>query len=172
MQEAGYSYVGESDDSLEFVSDHIEVRFLVEQYSSVLEVRIKFLSGSAPDNEYRLATIMEIYHNRSLMRWFGHEENPEDRERVVNGYFQFLTQHKNDLFGEVFPLAQEYKKYNQFMIDALHAHFKRSKKDPHDPLPYVGSDIPFQDSVVTTVKRVYPEGVDKRIEEWMESNPA
>jgi hypothetical protein len=107
---AGLSFLGEDDNSVKFIDHQVAFTFSVEPFSDSLAVLVKFLSDEHPDEEiYALHIIMALTDPASTTRWF-EVKAPQDRVRIVRSYVDFIVQHKESLFGEVFPLALQYKR--------------------------------------------------------------
>jgi hypothetical protein len=112
FEERGFSLLTEDEYDVEFTDGEIYVTFHVERYSDDLEVWIEYLSDEAPDVEYRLDIIMQVYLKKDLSRTF-RVETDEEKENLVKTYIEFIVAHKDELFKQTFPLAREYEEFEQ-----------------------------------------------------------
>jgi hypothetical protein len=112
LLERGFSLLTEDEYDVEFTDGEIYITFHVERYSDDLEVWIEYLSDDAPDAEYRLDIIMQVYLKKDLTAAF-RAETEEEKENLVKTYVEFIIAHKDELFKETFPLAREYDEFQQ-----------------------------------------------------------
>jgi hypothetical protein len=112
FEERGFSLLTEDEYDVEYTDGEIYITFHVERYSDDLEVWIEYLSDDASDAEYRLDIIMQVYLKKDLTAAF-RAETEEEKEKLVRTYIEFIVGHKDELFRETFPLANEYEEFQQ-----------------------------------------------------------
>ncbi len=112
LGDLGILLSAEDSTSMTFADNHVTLTFSVEPNSDSLNVFVKFLSGKHKDYEvYALNIIMEIVVKISPD--YFKVDNALDRQKIVRNYVEFFKDHKEKLFGEFFPLADQYNKYTQ-----------------------------------------------------------
>ena len=127
FEERGFSLLTEDEYDVEFTDGEVYATFHVERYSDALEVWIEYLSDDAPDAEYRLDIIMQVYLKKDLTAAFS-AETEEEKEKLVKTYIEFIVEHKDELFKETFPLAREYDEFQQRKSREFFENFEKQQK--------------------------------------------
>lgn len=106
----GLSLSAEDSTSMTFADRYVSLTFSVEPNSDSLNAFVKFFSDKHEDYEvYVLNIIMEIV--AKISPDYFKVDSELDHKKNVRNYVQFFKDHKEEMFGEFFPLADEYKKY-------------------------------------------------------------
>jgi hypothetical protein len=128
LQEKGFSLLTEDEYDVEYTNGEVYITFHVERYSDDLEVWIEYLSDDAPDAEYRLDIIMQVYLKKDLTADF-RAETEEEKEKLVKTYIEFIVGHKDELFKETFPLAREYDEFQQRKAREFFENIEREQEE-------------------------------------------
>ncbi len=113
LTEKGFSFFGEDVDSMKFTDGEIFVTFSVEPTSDSLDVWVEFLSDEVPDETlYRLDFIMRVFYEREIDEMFK-AATENQKEELVKNYIQFIADNKEKLFGDAFPMTNEYQEFQR-----------------------------------------------------------
>lgn len=132
LRTAGLSFLGEDDNAMKFMDQQVAFTFSVEPFSESLTVLVKFLSDRHPDDEiYGLHMIMALAVGHSMAEL--EDKHPQDRASIIAAYVDFIVSHRQSLFGETFPLAQQYKQALATSAVRIQAMFEQSAQSPTKP---------------------------------------